>query len=323
VIEIKKSKVKLWSKIGSRATFGMAVLELAKSKDEFYAISADLCASSGLERFRDAYPDRFVNIGIAEQNMIGVAAGLAKDGTPVFATSFAPFISMRASEQIRMNMGYMQLNIKAVALGSGLIMGYLGNSHFGLEDVAVMRTIPQMTIISPADCTEIVKAVEAAEKFKGPVFIRLTGGANNPIVYEDDYFFEIGKANVLKKGTDVALIASGTMVYQSLQASQALAENGISCTVIDMHTIKPLDKQAVDDVLNHKLIVTVEEHNSIGGLGSAIAEHMAPKRQKPPHLLIGINDFFPHAGDYEYLLEQCGLTAAQIADKVGRYLQEV
>lgn len=322
MIEIKQKKVKLWSKIGSRATFGMAILELAKTKGEFFAISADLCASSGLERFRDAFPERFINIGIAEQNMIGVAAGLAKDGTPVFTTSFAPFISMRASEQIRMFMGYMSLNIKAISLGSGFAMWHFGNSHFGIEDVSVMRSIPNITVISPADCTEIVKTVEAAEAYTGPVYIRLTGGPNNPIVYDNDYTFEIGKANTLAWGKDVALIASGTMVYTSLQVAQKLSEIGISCTVIDMHTIKPLDTEAVDSVLNHKLIVTVEEHNIIGGLGSAVAEYLSPKRCRPPQLLIGINDFFPHAGDYEYLLGQCGLTVPQISEKVLNYLQE-
>ena len=316
MIEIKKSSTRIWSKLGSRGTFGAAILELAKEHDDFYAMSADLCTSSGLDRFKEAYPARFINVGIAEQNMIGVAAGLAKDGTPVFVTSFAPFISMRASEQVRMNLGYMQLNVKAVGLGCGLIMGYLGNSHYGLEDVAVMRAIPNMTIVSPADCTEIVKAVEAIKDFNGPVYLRLTGGPNNPIVYKENFDFEIGKANVLQSGEDVAIIAAGTMVYHSLQAAELLKEEGITATVIDMHTIKPLDTEAIEKVLNHKLLVTVEEHTVVGGLGSAVAEYIAPIKEKPAHILIGINDCFPHAGDYDYLLEQCGLTANQITKKI-------
>lgn len=316
MIEIKKSSPRIWSKLGSRGTFGAAIMELAKTHDDFYAMSADLCTSSGLDRFRDAYPERFVNIGIAEQNMIGVAAGLAKDGTPVFVTSFAPFISMRASEQIRMNLGYMQLNVKAVGLGCGLIMAHLGNSHYGLEDVAVMRSIPNMTVISPADCTEIVKAVEAIKEFNGPVYLRLTGGPNNPVVYKENFDFKIGKANVLESGEDIAIIAAGTMVYQSLKAAELLKEKGITATVIDMHTIKPLDTKAIDSVLKHKLLVTVEEHTIIGGLGSAVAEYIAPIKEKPAQLLIGINDCFPHAGEYDYLLEQCGLTATQIEENI-------
>ena len=143
MIEVKKNKAKLWSRLGARATFGQAILEMARERDDFYAMSADLCQSSGMIKFRDEFPERFINAGIAEQNMIGVAAGLAKDGTNVFATSFAPFVTMRACEQVRMNMGYMQLNIKTVGLGSGLIMAQLGNSHFGIEDASVMRAIPE------------------------------------------------------------------------------------------------------------------------------------------------------------------------------------
>jgi len=316
MIEIKSSSTRMWSKIGSRGTFGAAILEMAKEHDDFYAISADLCTSSGLDRFREAYPERFINLGIAEQNMIGVAAGLAKDGTPVFVTSFAPFISMRASEQIRMNLGYMQLNVKTVGLGSGLIMAYLGNSHYGLEDVAIMRAIPNMTVVSPADCTAIVKAVEAVRAYNGPVYLRLTGGPNNPVVYKENFDFVIGKANVLAQGEDVAIIAAGTMVHQSLQAAEILKEQGITATVIDMHTIKPLDVEAINNVLKYKLLVTVEEHTVIGGLGSAIAEYIAPIKEKSAHLIIGINDCFPHTGEYNYLLEQCGLTAKRIADRI-------
>ena len=315
-MEIKKSKTRLWSKLGSRATFGMALLELAKEREDFFVMSADLCGSSGLARFQEQFPERFINLGIAEQNMLGVAGGMAKDGTPIFATSFAPFITMRACEQVRMNMGYMQLNIKTVGLGSGLIMAQLGNSHYGIEDVSVMRSIPGITIISPADCTEIVKAVGAIAEYKGPVYLRLTGGPGNPVVYNEDFDFEIGKANFLRKGSDVALIATGTMVYQAQLAADILAEGNISATVVDMHTIKPLDEACIDSLLQHKLLVTVEEHTVCGGLGSAVAEYLVQKQHKPVQLLLGIEDFFPHAGDYDYMLTQCGLTGKQIAERI-------
>jgi len=316
MVEITKIKTNIWSKLGARGTFGSAILELAKSRENFFVLSADLCNSSGLDRFKTMYPERFINMGIAEQNMIGVAAGLAKDGTPVFATSFAPFISLRAAEQIRMNLGYMKLNVKAVGIGSGLSMAYLGSSHYGLEDVSIMRAIPNMAVLSPADGAEIVKTVFAAADYPYPVYIRLTGGANNPVVYKEDYVFEIGRAVKLQEGEDIGIIATGTMVYQSLKASEILRENGISATVIDMHTIKPLDTQIIDEIMNHKLIVTVEEHSVIGGLGSAVSEYLSQKLKHPPHLIIGIEDFFPKAGDYQYLLEQCGLTPRQITDKI-------
>ena len=315
-MEIKKSKAKLWSKLGSRAVFGMALTELAEERTDFYVMSADLCQSSGLVRFKEKFSDRFINVGIAEQNMIGVAGGMAKDDTPIFATSFTPFITMRACEQVRMNMGYMQLNIKIVGLGAGLIMSQLGNSHYGLEDVSIIRSIPGITIVSPADCTEIVKSVEAIADHKGPVYLRLTGGPNNPVVHDSDYDFQIGKANVLREGKDIAIIAAGTMVYQALKAAEILENQGLSAAVVNMHTIKPLDTETLKNYLSHKLIVTVEEHTICGGLGGAVAEFLAPIRNKPPQLLIGIQDEFPHAGSYDYLLNQCGLTAPQIAEKI-------
>lgn len=313
MIEIKKSKAKLWSRLGARATFGQAVLELARQRNDFYAVSADLCQSSGLTKFREEFPDRFVNVGIAEQNMIGVAAGLAKDGTNVFATSFAPFITMRACEQVRMNMGYMQLNIKTVGLGSGLVMAELGNSHFGIEDASVMRAIPGMTVIEPCDGIEIVKAVEALCDYHKPVYLRLTGGSGIPMVYDEDIDFRIGKAIKICDGDDIAIIAAGTMVYYAQEAANLLSEKGITATVIDMHTLKPLDMEALEGEMGKRLIVTVEEASVVGGLGSAVAEQLALRRNKPPQLMLGIKDCFPHAGSYQYLLEQCGLTGEQIA----------
>lgn len=316
MIEIKKSKVKLWSRIGSRATFGQAILEMARERDDFYAMSADLCQSSGLIKFRDEFPERFINSGIAEQNLIGMAAGLAKDGTNVFATSFSPFITMRACEHVRMNMGYMQLNIKTVGLGSGLIMSELGNSHYGIEDASVMRMIPGMTVIEPCDGAEIMKTVEALCSYKGPAYLRLTGGPGIPVVYEEDFDFQIGKGVKLRGGDDIAIIATGTMVHYGLEAAEKLEGKGISSTVIDMHTIKPLDGDCLDKQLGKKLIVTIEEATVIGGLGSAVAGHMAGLRKKPPQLMLGIKDCFPHAGSYQYLLEECRLTAEAIAEDI-------
>jgi transketolase len=317
MFEINPSNARQWSRIGSRGVFGQAILAVAQNHPEMMVLSADLGNSSGLDRFKKTYPQQFLNTGIAEQNMVGVAAGLAKEGFNVFATSFAPFISMRACEQVRMNMGYMELNIKAVAIGSGVSMALLGNSHYGIEDAAIMRSIPNITVVCPADCAEIFKTVEAAAKFDGPMYIRLTGAVGNPPVYTEDYTFEIGKAVELRPPAEVTLIATGSMVHESLLAADLLEEAGIKTGVINMHTIKPLDGDAMDRALAaSSLIVTVEEHSVIGGLGSAVAQYKASKRNAPAQLILGLPDTFDVAGDYRFLLEHHGLVGAAIAARV-------
>jgi len=317
MLEITSSNARQWSRLGSRGVLGQAILALAETKQNLMVLSADLGNSSGLDRFKNAYPDKFLNVGIAEQNMIGVAAGLAKEGFVVFATSFAPFISMRCCEQIRMSLGYMTLNVKAVAIGSGLAMAYLGNSHYGIEDASIMRSIPNLTVVSPADCAEIIKTVFAAAEYEGPMYIRLTGAGNNPIVYKEDYNFKIGKAITLREGSDITIIANGTMVYESLEAAKLLELQGLSATVVNMHTIKPLDTSVIDKaVASSKLLVTVEEHSVVGGLGGAIAEYKTALRNAPPQLIIGLPDKFGKAGDYKYLLEKYGLTGEHIAQKI-------
>lgn len=324
MLEITPTNVRQWSRLGSRGFFGQAILALAETKQNLMVLSADLGKSSGLDRFRDAYPDRFVNVGIAEQNMVGVAAGLAKENFVVFASSFAPFISMRSSEQIRMNLGYMNLNVKAVAIGSGVAMAYLGYSHYGTEDVSVMRSIPSITVVSPADCAEVLKTVFAAAEHVGPMYIRLTGAAPTSIVYKEDYNFEIGKSITLREGSEITIIASGSMVYESLEAAKLLEVQGLSATVVNMHTIKPLDTSVIDKaVISSKLIVTVEEHSVIGGLGGAIAEYKATLRNVPPQIIIGLPDRFLKAGDYKYLLEKCGLTGPQIAGRITNVFSNV
>jgi transketolase len=324
MIEITPSNVRQWSRLGSRGVFGQAILAIAKNYPQMIVMSADLGNSSGLDRFKKTYPDQFLNIGIAEQNMIGVASGLAKEGYNVFATSFAPFISMRAAEQIRMNLGYMEMNVKAVAIGSGISMAFLGNSHYGIEDAAVMRAIPNMTVVSPADCAEIFKVVEAAAKFKGPMYIRLTGAVNNPPVYTEEYDFEIGKAITLKEGSDVKIIACGTMVHESLEAAKILEEQGISVGVINMHTIKPLDTEAIDKVIGKsKVLVTIEEHSVIGGLGSAVAEYVCQFKNTPPQLRLGLPDAFGKTADYRYLLEKYDLVGSKIAQNIQDFFRDV
>jgi transketolase len=216
-----------------------------------------------------------------------------------------------------MNLGYMNLNVKAVSIGSGVSMAFLGNSHFGLEDAAVMRAIPNISVICPADCAEIVKTVFAAAEYDGPIYIRLTGAVNNPVVYKEDYEFVIGKSVTIREGNDITIFANGTMVYESLEAAKILEAHGISASVINMHTIKPLDQVAVDNAINKsKLIVTVEEHNIVGGLGSAIAEYKTQFENTPSQMMIGLPDIFLKTGEYRYLLEKYGLVADKIANRI-------
>lgn len=317
MILINPANSKFWSKLGPRGAFGAAMLEIAAEYKKIIAITADLGITSGLDRFRKEFPDRIINTGIAEQNMVGIAAALANEGFIPFATTFANFSVLRACETTRHFLGYMQRNVKLVGLSSGFAMGMFGNTHYGIEDIAIIRAIPGITILSPADSSEVVKATEAATNFNGPVYLRLTGVMNNPIVYKEDYNFEIGKAITLKEGKDITIIATGTMVFNSLQAAKTLEQKGISVTVIDMHTIKPLDTDTINKRVNaSKLMVSVEEHSKIGGLGGAIAEHLSSSETHPPLLRLGVTDTFRHAGDYRYMLEQNELLPEQIARSI-------
>lgn len=305
------------SRLSSRGAFGEILKEIEPKIDNLMAVVADVMTSARLVEFQKQAPKKLVNVGIAEQNMIGISAGLAAEGYNVFAASFAPFASMRCFEFLRTQLGYMNLNVKVVGLLSGFAGGTFGNTHYGLEDLAITRTIPNMTVLSPADCVETVKAVEAAAKHVGPVYIRLSGVNGSPCVYKEDYNYEIGKGIVLSEGTDVAIIATGTMVYEAFRASRALNKDGISATVVNMHTIKPLDTDLLDKLFaSHKLIVTIEEHNIIGGLGSAVAEYKTKLVNVPAQLILGIPDTFEKAGDYAYMLNKCGLVAPRIVEKI-------
>lgn len=318
MIEFSSANALYWSRLNSRKTFGAVLEEIAPLYPNLMVLAADVAASAGLTGFAKKFPGQFLNMGIAEQNMIGVAAGLALEGKCVFVTSFAPFVSMRCYEMLRNYLGYMNLNVKVVGIASGLSMGVGGNTHYGLEDLAITRMIPNMTVVSPADCTETAKAVLALAEHKGPAYLRLTGVGGNPVVYKEEYPFELGKGIVLREGEDVVIIATGTMVYESIRAARVLQKENISCTVVDMHTIKPLDKNLLQEIfVKHRLIVTVEEHSRIGGLGSAVAEYKAEFPDSPKQIMMGVPDEFGKAGDYPWLLTQYDLTAKAIAEKIG------
>ena len=255
--------------------------------------------------------------------MIGVASGLAKEGFTVFASSFAPFISLRSGEQIRMNLGYMRHNVKAVGIGSGLAMGFLGNSHFGTEDLAVMLAIPNITVISPSDTTEVVKAVIESSYLKGPVYIRLTGLPGDSLVNHSDYDFQIGKINEMVEGGQVSIIATGSMVAEAIEASRILSSLGISASVANMHTLKPVDSEYLQGLMIKRVpIYTVEEHSLVGGLGSTVASFVSEKDYSIPIRKIGIPDQYGETGDYAYLKNLYGLTANAIASRIIRDLRE-
>jgi len=321
MIEIQRAKMRMWSMLGKRGTFGTALTELAPEYDNLMAMSADFARSSGLERYSKTYPEKFLNVGIAEQNLIGIASGLASEDYNVFATSFASFIATRSYEQVKIHCGYMKHNIKVVGLAAGFGVQQQGNTHYGLDDLCLMRAIPNLTILSPADSTEVVKATQALLDFEGPAYLRLCGEAGDPMVYKEDYEYEIGKAITLREGADVTIVATGTMVYQSLQAAKKLVEEGIECTVINMHTIKPLDSEVIDKYCHDcKLVVTVEEGFVSGGLGAAVVEAVTQQgKHIPPVEIIGLTEF-PHAGSYKYMLDQTGLDACHIAERIKKRL---
>ena len=321
---VNERNIKIWSTIGSRATFGITALELAKEIDNLMVLTCDVSTSAGLDRYRKTYPDKYLDLGIAEQNLIGVAAGLASENFNVITTTFAPFQTIRCCEQIKVNIGYMKQKICMVGIASGLALGTLGFTHCCIEDVGILRAIPGITIISPADSLETVKAIQSAVKSQTSTYVRLTGISNNPIVYEKDYDFEIGKSIKIVEGKDLTIFASGTMVYNSIQAAKILKKNNIHCTVINMHTIKPLDKQAVEEACrNSKLLVSVEEHNVIGGLGSAIAEYKSSIEKSPKLVILGVNDYYSKGGEYQFLQDEYGLTPNKIVNSILSNFKEI
>lgn len=301
-------------KTATRDAYGKALIELAETNDKLVVFDADLAAATKTGMFKKAYPDRFIDCGIAEANMMGVAAGMATAGYTVFASSFAMFAAGRAFEQIRNTIGYPHLNVKIGATHAGISVGEDGASHQCCEDIALMRTIPGMTIINPADDVEARLAVLAAAELNGPVYMRF-GRLAVPRVFDENYKFEIGKGVYLNKGTDVTIIATGLLVERAIAAVELLKNEGISAALINMATIKPIDKDIILDAAKTTgCIVTAEEHNIIGGLGSAVAEVVA-ENYPVPVMRVGVEDTFGKSGPALELLEIFGLNAQNIAEK--------
>ncbi len=297
----------------TREAFGATLVELAREGVDVVAVEADLSKSTTTATFADAYPERFFNVGIAEQNMIDVAAGLAVSGKVAFTGSFAVFATGRAYDQVRNTVCYSGLDVKLAPTHSGITVGPDGGSHQMLEDIALMRVLPGMRVLVPADFAAATSALRAAATTPGPFYIRL-GRSSFADVYPEGFQFEVGKANVLREGTDVTLAACGIMVAEALAAADALAEEGISAEVIDVATVKPLDTDTlVASVSKTGRIVTCEEHSVLGGMGSAVSEVLSEACPVPTRR-IGVADTFGTSGDPRELMEHFGLTAAHIVE---------
>jgi len=302
-------------KQATRDAYGKALVELGQKYDDVVVLDADLSKSTKTADFAKAFPQRFINAGIAEQNMIGMAAGLAAAGKVAFASSFAIFATGRAFEIVRNSLAYANLNVKVCATHAGLTVGEDGGSHQSVEDIAIMRSIPNLCVVVPADGISTRKAVEAVYKRPGPVYLRL-GRPSVPVIYDEGMDFTIGKGIELRSGKDITIIACGIMTAKCLEAADVLKSDGIEVSVVDMHTIKPIDKELiVRKARETGAILTVEEHSVLGGLGSAVCEVVCEEYPVPVERM-GIMDIFGQSGSPDELIQYYGLTVDKIVEKI-------
>ena len=306
------------------AIFGTFLPDHVADYPNVNVLSADMSSAASLGRYMYQYPDHFTEIGIAEQNLVGIAAGMASEGFTPIAVAQAAFITMRAFEMDRQYLGYMRNKVILVGLNSGFYLQYFGNTHYCVEDISILRSIPNMTILSPADAGEAVMALDAALKHDGPCYIRLSGGSQLVTVYDEYCDFEIGKDIVVRDGSDVCIFATGACVGNSMKAAESLAEKyGINVKVVDVHTLKPFDTETVDLSKDCRLFVSVEEHSVIGGLGSALSDYTSSKAGFPVVLRLGVQDSFSKPGNYDYLMQQHRLTPELIAEDIYNKLQTI
>lgn len=305
-------------KLSSTAIYGEVLCELAAEHPDIVALTADLALSTKIGVFGEKFPERFFNVGIAEQNMIGMAAGLAKGGYVPFASTFAIFMSARALDQVHSDVCYQNLNVKLLGTHAGLSFGQAGTTHHCTEDVGIMRTMANLRVIVPADGVETANAIRCAYEMPGPFYIRLNRGFDQRVFQTDDYGFTLGKAVTMREGTDITIIACGSCVFEAVQAAKILAEqDGIQARVLNMHTIKPLDEEAVKAAVHDtRRIITVEDHNIIGGLGSAVAEVIAGAGKGCAFERLGIPDCFCKIGLHEDLMALYGIDTNGILQKV-------
>jgi transketolase len=322
--EVTQQDLRTWSEIGHRDVFGQAILELGRQRPDLVVLTADLASATRVSEYGRLFPERFFNVGVAEQNMIGTAAGLALSGKTAFVTTFASFASMRVCEQIRNDLAYQNVSVKVVGIDTGVATANLGVTHFGWEDIAVLRGIPNLVILSPCDGLSVMKLTRLAAGHGGPVYIRLSGGKPVPAVYAEDREFAIGQCATVREGGDVTLIGTGLMVARALEAAGRLQARGISARVLDMYCLKPLDETAVRRAAEEtSLIVTVEEHSVIGGLGGAVAEVLAERGNSPRLVRLGLGDRFCHIASHPTLLQRHGLTGDGIFAAVRKNIEKI
>ena len=298
--------------------YGQALVELGKAHPEVVALTADLAKSTKIGDFMKQFPDRFFNVGIAEQNMFGIAAGMARAGLVPFLSTFSQFASLRSADQLSTDLCYQNVNAKVIATHSGTSFGQAGSTHHAISDLAVTRSIPNLTVICPADGVETYNAVMAAYKTPGPFYIRINRGFDNTLYNTRDYGFEVGKAVTIREGTDLTIIACGSCVYQANQAADFLEKaDGLKIRVLDMHTIKPIDRDAiVKAVMDTRRIITVEDHNVLGGLGSAVAEVVVESGKGCAFKKLGVPDKFAPIGLHEDIMNVLGIDANGIINAV-------
>jgi len=313
MFKFNEDQADTWASMGPRAMFGQFMINLADKVENLIVLSGDLGRSSGLDRFKKKFPDKYLSVGICEQNLIGVASGLSREGYKVFVTSFAPFLSMRASEQIRMNLGYMRHNVNIVALGSGVSMAYLGNSHYGLEDISYIRSIPGINISCPSDCAELGKMIyDYALNDRGPSYIRLTGVPGRKKIFKDNFNYKFGKAIKLTNGSDILILSHGSIVSDCKAAVEDLKSENINCSLININSLSPLDKSIFKAINKLRYIIVVEEHSSIGGLYSIVSEYLSSTGINKKIYGFNLGKTFGPTGTYQYLLNYHGLSAKNI-----------
>ena len=316
MIEITKKNIRVWSMLGMRRILGPAMKDIIEQDRKVLFATADTGRYYAYDDLLRTYPENVVDVGIAEQNLIGASAGLQNEGFNVYAVTYATFLTSRALDQIRVNLGYMGLGVKLIGEAGGMCDGNFSATHMALEDISNTRNIPNMRVITPADGMELVKTLIALKDAAYPAYVRMTGRFPIPVIYREDYDFEIGKAVTLREGKDVAILSNGTLLGDVLKTAEMLAEKGVDCKVINLHTAKPLDEEALRAVAGYRLVVTAEEHLLYGGLGSAVAEFYAQEPVRPRMLMLSVGTQYPKAQEYDDLLKTCGLTAPQMAESI-------
>lgn len=323
MIEITKKNIRVWSMLGMRRILGPAIKDLVEQDRRVLFATADTGRYYAYDDLLRTYPENVVDVGIAEQNLIGASAGLQNEGFNVYAVTYATFLTARALDQIRVSLGYMGIGVKLIGEAGGMCDGNFSATHMGLEDISNVRNIPNMRVITPADGMELVKTLTALRDAEYPAYVRMTGRFPIPVIYKEDYDFRIGKAVTLREGKDIAFVSNGTLLGDVLKAADLLAEQGVDCKVVNLHTVKPLDEEVLREIAGYKLVVTAEEHLLYGGLGSALAEFYAQEPVRPRMLMLSVGTEYPRAAEYPDLLKNCGLDAESMANRIIEEIQKL